>query len=217
MIQAPQLEDKWLELTAELGVERASARRAFAELERHYAAGLRVYHTLEHAWHVVQQVNNLASCALNLANVQMAAWLHDVIYDPRATDNEERSAAYAAELLEHWQQPPALISDVPRLILLTRLHEAGPDDGDGRVLADADLAILGAPPEAYTRYAAAIRLEYGWLADEAYAEGRVVVLQRFLQRRFIYQTAPMRQEREQTARANLQAEIEGLSSSKHLQ
>lgn len=211
MISAPQLEEHWLELTAALGVERNAARRAFADLARRYAAESRVYHTLEHAWRVVQHVNDLAPYAQNLESVQIAAWFHDVIYDPRALDNEERSVAYAARLLERWEQPQSLISGVQRLILLTKHHEGAPDDGDGGVLIDADLAILGAPPAVYARYAAAIRREYGWVSDEAYGSGRLAVLRQFLQRPFIYHTPPMHREREQRARANLQAEIARLS------
>lgn len=217
MIQAPQLEEQWLKLTAELGVEWESARRAFAELERHYATGLRAYHTLDHVRQVLHDLERLAPHAQDLTQLQVAAWLHDVIYDPRATDNEERSAVYAERLLQILGQPRAFISAVRRLILLTKHDNTAPVDADGRVLLDADLAILGAPPPDYARYAAAIRVEYGWLPEDTYRSGRVVVLQRFLRRPSIYQTAPMRQEREQTARANLQAEIEGLSSNKHLQ
>lgn len=207
----PELEQHWLELTAALGVGQSDAQQALADLARRYAEESRVYHTLEHAGRVVQHVTRLASHAANLETVQLAAWFHDAIYDPRATDNEERSAVYATGVLQQWEQPQSRIGDVRRLILLTKDHRPASNDGDGQVLVDADLAILGAPPTAYARYAAAIRREYSWVSDSDYASGRVTILERFLERPFIYFTPPMRREREQRARANLNAEIERLS------
>jgi len=206
-----KLQATWMLLMAELAVEQNRGRDAYSDLARRYDESQRVYHTLVHVWQVVQNVRRLAPYAQNLAQVQTAAWLHDVIYDPRAAGNEERSAAYAAQLLQALEQPHSFIAGVQRLILLTKEHKAAPEDGDGCVLLDADLAILGARPAAYTRYAGAIRREYAWAPEETYRSGRVAVLRQLLQRPFIYHTVPMRQEREQVARENIQAEIKSLS------
>lgn len=206
----PELEQQWLELTAAFGVGQSDAQQTLSDLARRYAEDVRVYHTLEHAWRVVQHATRLASHAANLEAVQLSAWFHDAIYDPRATDNEERSAAYATSVLQRWEQPQSRIGDVRRLILLTKDHRPASNDGDGQVLVDADLAILGAPPAAYARYAAAIRREYSWVPDGDYGSARVTILRQFLERPFIYFTPPMRREREQRARANLNAEIERL-------
>lgn len=211
MTPATELEQHWRQLTAALGVDQSDARRAFADLARRYAEEARVYHTLEHAWRVVQHVNRLAPYAANLMNVQLAAWFHDAIYEPRATDNVEQSATYATAVLKPWDQPQSRISEVQRLILLTKNHRTVENDSDGQVLLDADLAILGAPPAAYARYAAAIRREYSRVSDRDYGSARVTILRQFLERPFIYYTLPMRRQREQRARANLRAEIERLS------
>lgn len=207
----PELEQQWLALTAAFGVGQSDAQQVLADLARRYGESKRVYHTLEHAWSVVQHAARLASHAANLETVQLAAWFHDAIYNPRAPDNEERSAAYATGILQQWEQSQSRIGNVRRLILLTKDHRPASNDGDGQVLVDADLAILGAPPAAYARYAAAIRREYSWVSDSNYASGRVTILERFLHRPYIYFTPPMRREREQRARANLNAEIERLS------
>lgn len=66
--------------------------------------------------------------------------------------------------------------------------------------------------QTYARYAAAIHREYAWLPEARYRTGRIAVLQRFLQRRIIYHTEPMRQEREEQARQNLAPEIARLST-----
>ena len=94
-----------------------------------------------------------------------------------------------------------------RLIHLTKAHRAQGDDGNGQVLVDADLEILGAPPGAYAAYARAIRQEYAFVGPEEYRRGRLRVLRRFLTRTHIYYTPVWQREREPQARRNLRAEI----------
>ena len=72
---------------------------------------------------------------VNLNAVKLAAWLHDVIYDSKASDNEERSAEYAERLSEKLSIPEGRM--VASLILKTKTHEAG-DGLDAQVLIDAD-------------------------------------------------------------------------------
>ena len=214
MIPSPHAHDlrvAWMRLAATLDAQEELARDVFSELEARYSEPQRAYHNLEHVRQVLHTVERLAAYVENLAQVQAAAWLHDVVYDPRASDNEARSAAYAGARLTVLGQTSGFSAAVRRLILLTRDHQTTSDDADGCVLLDADLAILGAPPAEYALYSAAIRHEYDWVAEDAYREGRVALLRRFLQRPFIYHTAPMREEREQVARENLRAEIKRLS------
>jgi predicted metal-dependent HD superfamily phosphohydrolase len=210
-IPQAHLEAEWLQLAAELAVDQTQARSAYDDVVRRYAQSHRVYHTLQHVAQVLRDVQRLSPAAPAPASLRLAAWLHDVVYQPPHSDDEARSAAYAAQLLQAWRQPHALVAEVQRLILLTQRHQTAPRDNDGRILLDADLAILGAVPAAYARYAAAIRREYARLPEEEYRAGRVAVLRRFLQRPFIYHTALMRREREDAARKNLRTEIEQLS------
>lgn len=215
MSERPQraaMQSAWIALMAELEVDEHSAREAYARIVQRYAEPHRAYHTMSHVWQVLQDAQRLASYAQNQRLVQLAAWLHDVVYDPRATDNEERSAAYAGQQLEALGQPQALIRGVQRLILLTRNHEARDGDGDGQILSDADLATLGAPSPVYERYAEAIRREYAWVDAPTYRSGRVALLRRLLERPSIYYTIAMQEEREQQARQNLREEIERLST-----
>jgi predicted metal-dependent HD superfamily phosphohydrolase len=107
--------------------------------------------------------------------------------------------------------PSDTIDEAARLILLTRTHEAGPDDRAGRTLLDADLAVLSADEPAYDAYADAIRREYAWVPEADYRAGRRRVLERFLVRPRIYFTMEMA-EAEPKARANLRREIGRLGS-----
>ena len=53
-------------------------------------------------------------------------------------------------------------------------------ENDINLFTDADLAILGAEPEIYKNYAAAIRQEYSVFPDPIYIPGRKKVLLHFL-------------------------------------
>ena len=175
----------------------------WAEPQRHY-------HTLAHLEDCLAGLNAHRALAADPAAVGVALWFHDAIYDPRATDNEARSAALAGVVLRSARVAEPTVAKIERLILATRAHE--PDaDPDTALLLDLDLAILGAPPATYQAYAAAIRREYSWGPGADYRRKRAAVLTRFLQRPRLYLTAPFFARHEAAARANLAAEIAALS------
>ncbi|MGF1579163.1 MAG: hypothetical protein ACFCD0_07350, partial [Gemmataceae bacterium] len=101
----------------------------------------------------------------------MAVWFHDVVYDPKATDNEELSCHFAAEVLSELELSSSTSDRVAKLILFTMTHQPDTTDSDACVLVDADLAILGASEAEYDGYAKAIRSEYSWVADDDFARG----------------------------------------------
>ncbi|MCA9959592.1 MAG: hypothetical protein KC443_11190, partial [Anaerolineales bacterium] len=139
----------------------------YADLVARYSENGRFYHTFDHLIAVLTDVRELP------ATVQFAAWFHDVIYDPRRSDNEERSAAFAATALRQLTVPQPLIERVAQLIICTQTHQPPPGDEEAMALLDADLAILGAETAVYDRYAAAIRQEYAHVPEEAYRYGRI--------------------------------------------
>ena len=87
-----------------------------------------------------------------------------------------------------------------------------PGDRDTAALLDADLAILGASAERYTRYAADVRREYAWVPDAEYRKGRAAVLEMFLARPRLYWHDVMYQEGEERARQNMRDELARLVS-----
>jgi predicted metal-dependent HD superfamily phosphohydrolase len=208
---ANQLSARWDALVRPLGAPAERADAVFADLAARHGGPDRHYHNLDHLAAVLDALEPASGARSPLA-LRLAAWFHDAVYDSRAADNEERSAALARAALADLNGPESLGDEVARLVLLTRGHATGPEDRDGQVLLDADLAILGAPADEYDRYAAAIRREYAWVAEEAYRAGRGRVLQDFLRRPRIFQTE-VRAAREEQARANLARELARLSSS----
>jgi predicted metal-dependent HD superfamily phosphohydrolase len=84
--------------------------------------------------------------AEDLDALAFAIWFHDAVYDLWSAKNEERSAAWAVEALTGAGAPLEFLERVRAPILDTR-HDAAPNSPDGRLIADIDLAILGAGPE----------------------------------------------------------------------
>jgi predicted metal-dependent HD superfamily phosphohydrolase len=195
----------WRDLLGAWGVDSALADRTFEEVRTHYAGPGRFYHTLDHVQNVLRTVESLGSYARNLNAVRLAAWLHDVIYDSRASDNEERSADYAERLCEQLSITEGRL--VAALIRKTKTHDAA-EDADAQVLIDADLAILGGNKSAYRLYAEQIRHEYAWVPEPEYRMGRRHILERFLRRPRIFHFLSRL---EAAARRNIAAEIAQLA------
>ncbi|MDF5708133.1 MAG: hypothetical protein PUP90_10745 [Nostoc sp. S4] len=202
---------KWQRTLEPFGVDQIAADKAFNRLVAAYSSSDRYYHTLKHIHHVLTTIEILHGYTNNLAAVLLAGWFHDVVYDTKAQDNEEKSADYAFELLSHLGIPESIVATVSRLILNTKNHQAAADDCDSQVLLDADLAVLASNPVNYPEYSDAIRQEYAWVSEAEYIAGRRQFLQGLLQRS-IYFTPLMLEFAEPFARSNIQEEIKSLTS-----
>jgi predicted metal-dependent HD superfamily phosphohydrolase len=155
----------------------------------------RRYHTDRHLQYTLELIDRYADLAEDADVVRMAAWLHDAVYDPRAGDNEERSAALTGD------------PEVRRLVLLTKTHDAAPGDRNGALLCDADLAILAADPAQYREYAQRVREEYAFVPDDAFRAGRAEVLRGLLALDDLYKIVPERADWTRRARFNMEAEL----------
>lgn len=187
-------------------------QQVFSDLTAAYSNSGRFYHTLAHIQQILETIYMMNLQAPNLAALEFAAWFHDVIYDPKAKDNEEKSAAYAANVLTNLAIPAETIDRSVRIILATQKHQARENDIDCQIFLDADLSILGSSEAKYREYAQAIAQEYSWLSEVEYRSGRKQVLENFLKRERIYFTEQMFTRLEEKARQNIQEEIKYLSS-----
>ncbi|GIK54698.1 MAG: hypothetical protein BroJett015_03610 [Chloroflexota bacterium] len=202
-----KMQARWRTLTGALGVDAAAAQPVFAELVAQYEGNGRAYHNLTHVRQVLASAMELADEAVDWTAVQLAIWFHDVVYVPGAPDNESQSARFARRILHGWQLPDELIDAVEQLILATALNGTIPDHPDVSLIQDADIATLGWPPDAYRRYAQAIRREFAHVPEEAYRHGRSQILTYFLQQERLYRTDHFFTRLEKPARTNLQQEL----------
>lgn len=177
-----------------------------------YTQPHREYHNLMHIEDVLLRIEELQPPAEHELALALAAWFHDAVYQPGQDDNEDRSGHLAFDALEQVGADPALIAEVVRLVRLTASHDPDASDVAGAVLCDADLAILAAEPPRYTQYATAIRQEYVHVPRAEFRAGRAEVLRGLLQRPSIYRTTHGREQWEQRARLNVNAEIEALEA-----
>jgi predicted metal-dependent HD superfamily phosphohydrolase len=203
------LQERFASLVRRLGATGDPAPEADAVLAA-WAEPARRYHDLGHLRHGLARLDEVPAPDAERDLVEAALWYHDVVYDPRALDNEERSAAWATRALGALGVPQAVVDEVARLVLLTR-HDKPASDPAGQLLCDVDLSILGAAPHEFDAYDRAIQEEYVWVPEQAYRAARREVLGAFLQRPSLYQTDYFRRRYEAAARANLERAIGGAS------
>ncbi|VXA95984.1 HD domain-containing protein [Nocardioides sp. AX2bis] len=183
-----------------------------AELLAAYGGDDRSYHDLRHLDEVLARLDDLADDpdaeGAEGSAVRLAAWFHDGVYDGER-DAEERSASWAEHALPGLV-PDDVVAEVARLVRMTETHAPAEDDAAGCALSDADLAILAAGPQRYAEYVAAVRREYAHVGDEDFARGRAAVLGDLLEKPRLFHTDRAAAAWEETARANVLAELDRL-------
>ncbi len=181
--------------------------RVLDDLLARWSEPHRRYHTLDHLVAVLRIIEEHRDRAADVAAVTLAAWFHDAVYDPRRVDNEEASALLAESVLPNLEVTEPLGAEVARLIRLTATHDPMPGDRNGGLLTDADLAILAADPDSYVAYTRAVRAEYSFVPDAAFAAGRADVLHHLLAMPRLFHTPALRDRWEEAARTNVTIEL----------
>ncbi|MEQ1657984.1 MAG: N-methyl-D-aspartate receptor NMDAR2C subunit [Hylemonella sp.] len=167
-----------------------------------WAEPQRRYHTLQHLGECLALFDGHRQLAEQPAEVELALWFHDAVYDVRGKDNEARSAAWAqADLKAAGVGAPA-IARITGHIMAT-CHAALPVGADQQLLVDIDLSILGAPRPRFLEYEEQVRAEYAWVPGFLFRRKRREILKEFLARQPIYNTPSIREELESRARENL--------------
>ena len=173
-----------------------------AALLARYAEPHRAYHTQQHLAECLALFDTVRGLAERPAEVEIALWFHDALYDVHRHDNEAQSADWAhAALLEAAAAPDAA-SRVAALVLATR-HSVAPQTPDEQLLVDIDLSILGAAPARFAVYEAQIRAEYAHVQPALFNEKRGAILAGFLARPRLYGNEALHRRFEAPARRNL--------------
>lgn len=203
------LHDCFLQLLSGYTTDARQTDELWREIKAHYTGKNRYYHTLDHLEHMYQQLRSCQTLIEDWDTVLFSLFYHDIVYNPLQQDNEEQSAALAAQRLQALSYPEQKIARCWTQILATKRHQQEADT-DANYFTDADLSVLGSSWDLYSQYATNVRKEYAVYPDLIYKKGRASVLQHFLQMERIYKTPYFYEHFEEQARQNLLAELKQL-------
>jgi len=202
-----RLQDRW---NADVGVlpgSGAAKASAFDEIMAAHSQAHRRYHGVGHLEALFALLDEYALSVAEPLPLHFAVWWHDVVYEPKASDNEGRSAALARARLTEMGAAQDLIEPLDLLILATRNHWEGPTMGDGDYFLDADIAILGAPPSLYDQYAEDVRAEYSFAPEPMFRAGRSQFLSKAIERQPLFRRPEFEAAYGAAARENMRREL----------
>ncbi len=202
---------RWQAMWAQLGVRDPGAG-LLHELMQRYGEPHRSYHTMQHLDECLTQFDAVRSIAARPAEIELALWFHDAIYEVRSHDNEQKSADWVRSVVLNADGAPDVADRVHALVMAT-CHNASPTTQDAQVLVDVDLSILGAAPARFDEYEFQVRAEYAWVPEALYRSKRAGILQAFLDRDSIYNTDWFQSRFEANACHNLTRSIANLTDS----
>lgn len=166
----------------------------------------RKYHTLNHLKHIFGELRPVENQLKNLHCITLSVFFHDIIYQVKKSNNEEKSAAFAKAFMEEHAKLKPFSPTVHDQIIATKHHKAT-KDSDTNFLIDADMAILGQPREVYREYTENIRKEYQIYPDFMYRKGRRKVVTQFLTTPQIFHTDFFHAKYQKQAEENLHWEL----------
>ncbi len=207
-----ELKVEWINLVSKFSDNERQIMNAFERIAQFYISSDRYYHNLDHIGDMLAEAQNIIAMVDDYDSILFAIWFHDIIYDTKRSDNEEKSTEIAEEFLKDINYDDDKIGKIKYLILKTKDHSSIVlnEEFNTKVFLDLDLLILGASNEIYRDYAENIRKEYSFVPDKVYVLERIKILESFLNQEFIFKTERFRKRYENTARKNIKSEIYSL-------
>lgn len=188
--------------------ERISVNLPLDVLDRlrvRYSEPQRRYHTWPHVLACLEARERLVTEPAPA--VDLALLFHDAVYEPLASDNEQRSADLLHAECCELALPPDVLEAATAAILATRHGASEPVGEAASIVCDADLSILAADRLAYALYERQVRDEFRMVDDATWSVGRARVLRGFLARPRIFTTARGHELWEAAARHNLETSL----------
>ncbi len=137
-------------------------------------ASHRKYHTESHLWDLLEQIDAYPGLSQkNRDLLYLVAIFHDIIYEPRRNDNEERSAHLFLSNISESQHNDE-IQHVAKMILDTKAHVA--TSALSAIFCTMDMSIVRAPFDKLRGWEEGIRYEYSHLKWDEYKERRIAFL-----------------------------------------
>ncbi len=181
------------------------------------------YRAYHNSAHLLEMLTVLEKLTPLTAELVLATWLHDIVYDAQPGKDEEASARFArdvgAPLIHQDAISQQQMDAVAGLIEATAAHtvdQLPPEIAQAfsshevHAFFDADMAILGAKTPRYDRYSAGVRQEFSHFSDEDFRRGRKQFLADATQREQLFYTEKARRLFEEQARDNMRRELQSL-------
>jgi len=200
--------DRWIKVCLHAGIDKPLTGW-YERLTAAYSEPQRHYHTQQHIAECLAVFDQSRDLARQPVAVELALWFHDAVYDPKLSDNEEKSADLADQCLAESNGSAELRASVHRLVMATKNHEAN-GDPDAELVINIDLSILGQSEQRFLEYETQIRKEYAWVPAQVFSNKRAEILERFLARERIFTLKWFWSRYEQQARQNLRTSIQML-------
>jgi predicted metal-dependent HD superfamily phosphohydrolase len=204
---------KWTIITNEFSIPQELSDKWLKIVWDHYDEGWRYYHTTNHIKELFKYYDKYYSSLNNSIVVALTIFFHDVIYEPKKTDNEEKSVELFQEYAREINLSQEVTEKVSTYIMNTKSHSTMlSSDLDLQYFLDFDLSILGQSDEVYAQYAENIRKEYIHIPDDLFKQGRTAILIKLSEKGDIYKTAEFKKLYEDQAKLNMKNEIAKLAS-----
>jgi predicted metal-dependent HD superfamily phosphohydrolase len=200
---------RWVSVCESMGI--TNGHEEHARLLRGWSSMGRHYHTVEHLAACLLEFDGARDLAQSPTEVELALWFHDAVYRTWRSDNESRSAEWAARFLVKHGANTHTVTNVRKLVMATA-HVADRLTGDAALVVDVDLSILGQPQPMYDQFERNVRREYWWVPKRRFITARTGILRSFLERPSIYHGSRFCERYEAPARANLERAIRALSA-----
>ena len=177
------------------------AAEIYKDLKQRYSEDHRRYHTPAHIAHCLKLLDVARDSIEDPDAVELSIWFHDVIYDAKSNDNEEKSAQFFLKTCGN-SVDEKLKSKVYDLIIVT-IHKELPLTLDEKFMVDIDLSSFGLPWEKFLRDSQAVREEFRHLSDEEFYSAQKQFLEALVARKHFCFTKFFRERHEETARENI--------------
>ncbi len=175
----------------------------FDEITKSYSNN-RFYHNLDHIENLLESLSDFNLSAEDKTKLELAIWFHDIIYDPKETDNEFKAALEFEKFGLLLGMKNSLITEISELIIITK-HTDKPNTHLEKIMCDVDLKGLGTFE--YLINATNVRKEFLYLSDEEWIDGRFEFLISMLNKKSIFHTSEYKELYEHKANINLQNEL----------
>lgn len=215
-----ELHKAWHSLVSSFTNDNNLINSMFNAIEIYYSQPHRFYHTLQHIKTMIAAARYYFDTSHQLvsdvAAFWFALWYHDIIYEPKITDNELQSALFAKKALKTLHIDNRIADRVYKLIIATKhtkpVSNKNENHATENLLLDCDLIILGSSRIVYNQYAQAVRKEYQFVPAPIYNKKRAAILTFFLQGDTIFNTSFFEDKFGKQAKENMKYELEGLMS-----